>query len=280
MQPEPAIGAIAALQAVTAPVEDVLSAFLASRRAELAAIDPAATLLVDEVQRLVDAGGKRIRPALCVWGYRAGGAADDRVVPVAAALELFHTFALIHDDVMDRDELRRGVPTTAARHGDAVAILVGDLAIGLADDLFLSADFPAERLLRAFERYGQVRTEVAAGQLLDVSSGPGLPPAARRRIAALKTGAYTVEGPLHVGAILAGASEEVLLALAAFARPLGEAFQLRDDLLDAPHVASATASDVNHLLDDASRTLEAAPIPTEPATALRAIAGALRMAEV
>src|SRR5919197_3483040 len=103
----------AAIDAFRARIDDVLTSFLDERRAELEALDPEATLLVDEVRRLVAAGGKRLRPVFCVWGYRAaGGRDDDRIERAGAAIELLHTMALIHDDLIHVTGERRVVPTS------------------------------------------------------------------------------------------------------------------------------------------------------------------------
>ena len=105
-----------AIDAVRGPVDRELVRFLGDRRAELAGMDPSAGALVDELLRLLGAGGKRVRPALCFWAFRAaGGPQGDPIVRVCAALELLHTSALVHDDLMDRDDERRGVPSTHVR---------------------------------------------------------------------------------------------------------------------------------------------------------------------
>ncbi|HEX9123696.1 MAG TPA: polyprenyl synthetase family protein [Actinomycetota bacterium] len=297
MYPEPSLSAPPALEGVKERVEPVLEAFLSARRNEMAAMDPGSALLVDEIRRLVRAGGKRIRPAFCYWGYRAAGGADGEPIDrAAAALELFHTFALIHDDLMDESDTRRGVPAVhvrlaeerehgsgrpsreAQRFGRSGAILIGDLAAVLADELLLDCGFPQDRVLAALRRYARMRIEVAAGQFLDVS-GAAHDEAAALHVAALKTGAYTVEGPLHVGAILAGASPEVLAALSAYARPLGEAFQLRDDVLDRGEGSGpgATSDLVDELVDLASTALVGPRLGAEAVAALRSLAEALRL---
>jgi geranylgeranyl diphosphate synthase type I len=196
---------------------------------------------------LLPATGKRLRPVMCHWGWSAaqgatrGGHAD--VVAVCAALELVHLFALVHDDVMDRSDSRRGRVTThveAARahadagalgdpvlFGDSIAILFGDLALTEAWDLAASL---RPDLRRA---WSDMLRELVQGQLLDVTGA-----AARRRdldrarlVARLKSGAYTVQRPLRLGALVAGAGASTLRALDAYGGHLGEAFALRDDVL-------------------------------------------------
>lgn len=210
-----------------------------------------APFLVEEIVRCLVSGGKRLRPAFCYWGYRAaGGKHDERIVRAVGALELLHTFALVHDDIMDRAAERRGSPTTYAKHGLDAAILVGDLALVLADERWLTAGFGPERLVAALSTYSRMRRHVIAGQHLDVAaaSRPAITEAEARRIAVLKAGMYTVEEPLIIGAELAGASPQLISGLSDFGRPLGEAFQLRDDLLstfgDAPGLGKPVDSDI------------------------------------
>jgi geranylgeranyl diphosphate synthase type I len=196
---------------------------------------------------LVPSTGKRLRPVMCHWGWAAarGGARrqHDDLIAMCAALELVHLFALVHDDVMDRSDSRRGRTTThveAARaheqagglgdpvlFGDSIAILYGDLALNEAWDLAASC---APSLRRA---WSDMLRELVQGQLLDVTGA-----AARRRdlerarrVARLKSGAYTIQRPLHLGALAAGAEPDSLMALDVYGRHLGEAFALRDDVL-------------------------------------------------
>jgi len=279
MDPEILV-APAALDPVRRRVDEALATFLHERREAMAAIAPEAAEMVDELRRIVAAGGKRIRPAFCYWGYRAAGGDDgEPIVRAAAALELFHTFAVIHDDVMDESETRRGEPTTYVRFGLSVAVLIGDLAAVLADEALIDTGFPSERLLPALRRYALMREEVAAGQFLDVRGAVGT--ASADRIASLKTGAYTVEGPLHVGALLAGGSPELLAALSRFARPLGMAFQFRDDLIDEGEgaVPGAEAAEVNRMIDEARSAVGDPAIRGEAAEALGSLALALAIPE-
>ncbi|MGE5225998.1 MAG: polyprenyl synthetase family protein [Planctomycetaceae bacterium] len=257
---------------------------LATASAELAAIDPSAGWLVEELRRLLDAGGKRLRPVFCVWGHlAAGGQDDDRIVRAAAAFELLHTMALIHDDVMDRSPTRRDVASTYAhlsaqaasrgvadpeRAGIAEAVLAGDVAAVLADRLLLTSGFPPERLVRALDRYQRVQLEMAVGQSLDLRAHD----ADTRRVAHLKGGSYTVTGPLLVGATLAGAGAEVLETLVRFGDPLGQAFQLLDDIRDGEAAPGVSPEDTHGLVERARAALGAPPLTDAGARALGALA--------
>jgi geranylgeranyl diphosphate synthase type I len=246
---EPVTATPPCLQAVRLPVDEELRTFLERRRAEVAGADPDAAPLVEELIRLVAAGGKRIRPAMCYWGYRAAGGEDEpRIIRAAAALELLHTFAIVHDDVMDRSPVRRGVAATHARlaeehrrravdgdsahFGVSIAILAGDLAAVYADRMFLESGFPPDRLIEPKRRYDAMRVDMAAGQFLELTGGPDVEEPLARRISSLKTGSYTIRGPLLIGAALAGGSPELDERLSSYAAPLGEAFQVRDDVTD------------------------------------------------
>lgn len=195
---------------------------------------PDAELLINELRRVIDAGGKRLRPAFCYWGFRAaGGHPDEPILRVAAALELLHTFAVVHDDIMDASASRRGQPTVNAKHGTSVALLAGDLALVLADDELMSSGFPIAAIQRAFVAYSRMRQEVIAGQFLELRAAarPSITEEEARRIARLKSGRYSIREPLLVGAELAGAGAELVDGFGRFGDELGEAFQLVDDLL-------------------------------------------------
>jgi geranylgeranyl diphosphate synthase type I len=204
--------------------------------------------LPELLRGLVRTGGKRIRPSMCLWGWvAAGGEREDRgaaeVLQVATALELLHIFALIHDDVMDESASRRGQPSvhtlaaqlhlhsgsrgSAARFGDSIAVLVGDLAHAEADHLVSS--LPAE--MRALWRVLVV--ELVRGQSRDLTgSAAGRRDLAHaRQVAQAKSGCYTVWRPLQLGATAAGADRATVEVLAGYGAEVGEAFALRDDLL-------------------------------------------------
>jgi geranylgeranyl diphosphate synthase type I len=278
--------AVPGLEPVRRRVDAALETFLDDRRAELAAMDPGSVVLVDEIRRLLHAGGKRIRPALCFWAHRAAGGPDvEAIVRAAAALELLHTFALIHDDVMDGSDERRGVPSTPARFaseappgaepgsfGASVAILVGDLAAVLSEQRLRTCGAAAGPLGVALGRFDRMRAEMAAGQLLDLRAAG----ASAARVAALKTGSYTTEGPVLIATALAEAGAAAEGPLRVFARLLGEAFQLRDDVLDGDAGPEA-AERVGDLVDRAIGSIEAAPLRPEGAAALAELASHVRV---
>ncbi|WBC13378.1 polyprenyl synthetase family protein [Micromonospora sp. WMMA1998] len=236
-------------------VDDTLAGFLATEVDSLTEIDAAMGGFAATARDAVLAGGKRVRPTFAYWGWRGvigGEAAVQDVLPALSALELLHTFALVHDDVMDASDTRRGLPTAhraaAARHrsaghagdpdryGEAVAVLIGDLCMVWADRLMARAAVPADRLLDVRRCYDQMRVETVAGQFLDIL---GEHDAANwsvdraLRVARYKTASYTVQRPLLFGACLAGADADgpLIAAYTRYGLAVGEAFQLRDDLL-------------------------------------------------
>jgi geranylgeranyl diphosphate synthase type I len=200
----------------------------------------------NEIRRMVQAGGKRLRPAFCHWGFvGAGGDPDDpRVVDAGGAFELLHAFALFHDDVMDDAASRRGEATTHTvyadthrlagwtgeprRFGEGAAVLVGDLAFVLSDELMVGAPDIVWRM------WNRLRAELNIGQFLDIVGSVRRERRLEKaeRIARYKSGKYTIERPLHVGALLAAPDRRDLLpALSRYGLPLGDAFQMRDDVI-------------------------------------------------
>lgn len=282
MSADPTVQAPPELVALRAHVDRALDAFLAGVREEMGAVSADALLPIDEVTRLIGAGGKRLRPAFCYWGYRAAGGADGEPIHrAAAALELLHTMALIHDDLMDRSVQRRGAPASAFqlaglarlrgtpdpdRAGASLALLAGDLAAVLADRLLLTSGFEPDTLVAALARYHLMRTDMALGQCLDVTGGDA-DPALR---AALKGGTYTVEGPLLIGAELAKAEPTASKALAAYGGPLGLAFQLLDDERDGE--VTLAAGRVADLVAQAKAGLAAPGLDPESIHALSTLA--------
>ena len=237
------------LKQLAARVDVRLDEFLAAERDRWASFDSELAHPIEEIRRLVLSGGKRLRPAFCHWGYvGAGGGDNDQIdIDAGAAFELMHAFALFHDDVMDDADSRRGQPTThtvaAAEHaandwagesrrfGEGVAILVGDLAFVYADQLLEEAPLEASRI------WNELRVELNIGQYLDILGGVSRTRdvVKSERICRYKSGKYTIERPLHLGAVLATPehADELLPHLSNYGLPLGDAFQMRDDVMGA-----------------------------------------------
>ncbi|GGV55629.1 polyprenyl synthetase family protein [Streptomyces spectabilis] len=230
-------------------IDDVLAAFL-GRMASHFAEPPALARVFELLRGFVLHGGKRIRPLLCYWGWRGAGGntGEHAVITAAASLEVFHAYALIHDDIMDASDTRRRHPTLhrslaelhrrsrwreAPGHaGVALAMLAGDLCLMWSDALIDSGGVPADRLRQAREVLHRMRLEILTGQYLDLlGQAAGASLADALDIIQYKTGKYTVELPLRLAAVLAGAPPALLPAYSGFGIPLGEAFQLRDDIL-------------------------------------------------
>ncbi|GIJ79718.1 geranylgeranyl pyrophosphate synthase [Micromonospora phaseoli] len=251
------IGAVLAVYTrdLVSAVDQTLADFMATEVDALAEIDAAMGGFAATARDCVLAGGKRVRPTFAYWGWRGavgGNAPVTPVLPALATLELLHTFALVHDDVMDASATRRGRPTAhvamAAQHaeagrngdsgrfGEAVAVLIGDLCMVWADQLLARADLPADRLIEVRRGYDRMRVETVAGQYLDVlgETDPENWSVERAlRVARYKTASYTVQRPLLFGASLAGigGDDPLLTAYTRYGLAVGEAFQLCDDLL-------------------------------------------------
>jgi geranylgeranyl diphosphate synthase type I len=235
------------LAAVAARVDERIDRLFDAELDRWRALDADLEEPLQSLRRLVAAGGKRLRPAFCFWGFvGAGGAPEDhRIIDAGAAFELLHAFALVHDDVMDGSDTRRGKVTAhvefgerhrvgawrgeGRRFGEGVAILIGDLSHVYADLLLDGAHADVAPI------WHELRLELNIGQYLDLlgTARADRDPAMARRISRYKSGKYTIERPLHVGAALAGRFDTLSAPLSAYGDPLGEAFQLRDDVLGA-----------------------------------------------
>lgn len=254
-----------------ARIQRVVDTFLTEQAALMATVGPDIAPLVESVTALLS-GGKRLRPAFCYWGWR--GAApieqitdqsfDAGVVQAASALEFLQACALIHDDVMDGSDTRRGAPSAhrqfaaihrghqwvgdSERFGEGAAILLGDLCLSWADELLLTAALPQANLSSAKRIYNEMRTELMAGQYLDLLEQARGGGSVERALTVVryKSAKYTIERPLHIGAAIANAPESVFAAYTGYGLPLGEAFQLRDDILGVfgdPEVTGKPAGD-------------------------------------
>lgn len=239
-------------------------------------LDPELVEPLTLLKEMVLAGGKRLRPAFCFWAYVGAGGDPESidVLNAGCALELLHSFAIIHDDIMDASLTRRGLVALhkrfqdkhegtlwageSRRFGEGVAILLGDMAFVYADKMLLGAPVEAQEI------FTELRLEVNIGQYLDLigtANGTAQPRISRdqaRRICLYKSGKYTVERPLHLGAALLGRLEKYQQSLSEFGVPLGEAFQLRDDLLGSFGDQTVTGKPVGEDLREGKPTVLAA----------------------
>ena len=236
---------------VQATIDDVL----ARQGQLLASVSSDMEPLVSALRDLL-AGGKRLRPAFAYWGWRGaagmvdeGSGLEQAVVQAVTGLEFLQACALIHDDVMDGSDTRRGLPAAHRRFaglhrgeqwlgspesfGVGAAILLGDLCLSWADEVLLTADLDRDALQRAKRIYDEMRSELMAGQYLDLleQACGGSSVDRALQVVRYKSAKYTIERPLHIGAALADASDEIFAAYSGYGLPLGEAFQLRDDVL-------------------------------------------------
>jgi geranylgeranyl diphosphate synthase type I len=291
-----------------ARLQETLDEFLARMGDRLAPLGPDALRLLDEARGVVR-GGKRFRAAFCWWGFRAvrpEPLSDDEersLLRACAALELLHASALVHDDLMDASDTRRGRPAShraftdehrraawtgdPGQYGAAGAILLGDLLLSWSDELLRRCGLGAAEVAAAMDVFDACRSEVIAGQFLDVSvQARGRADVdAAMTVLRYKSAKYSIERPLHVGAALAGAGDEATTALRAYGLPLGEAFQLRDDLLGVFGDAVETGKPAGDDLVEGKRTVLVAlaldALPRDDAAVLDAALGtALDAAEV
>ncbi|TFD51235.1 polyprenyl synthetase family protein [Cryobacterium frigoriphilum] len=267
-------------------VDSRVDEFLITREPIVSLISRDLTPLVDFSRQFLS-GGKRFRALFCYWGWQSvrGDEFGDLapVVSAAAALEIFHAAALVHDDIIDNSDTRRGGASahklfeglhlregwagTAGDFGRASAILLGDLLLGWSDELLdegleaLTTDARAAGR-RARLEFNHMRTEVTAGQYLDILEEQAwiVQPESELldralRVITFKSAKYSVQAPLVIGAALAGGTPDQLDALRAFGLPLGIAYQLRDDLLGVFGDASVTGKPSGDDLREGKRTV-------------------------
>jgi len=257
-------------------IDEALYAFVDRQRPVLGDVSADLSPLLTALDALL-AGGKRLRPAFCYWGWRGSGG-DDRTefFAAAASLEMLQAAALIHDDVMDGSDTRRGQPAahrrfealhaesgwrgSAEAFGAGAAILLGDVCLTWSDEMYQGSGLAADALLRGRPIFDRMRTEVMCGQYLDLlgqarGRRPGGHEAveAALRIVDFKSAKYTVERPLQLGAALAGSDS--VEALSAYGLPLGIAFQLRDDVLGVFGDPAQTGKPAGDDLREGKRTV-------------------------
>ncbi|MEU4625669.1 polyprenyl synthetase family protein [Actinoplanes sp. NPDC023801] len=258
-------------------VQETIEEFLTTRARLLTEVSDDCMPLVHYIADLMN-GGKRLRAAFCYWAWRAAGGADEPgIVAAAAALEFFQAAALIHDDIMDASDTRRGAPAMHRRFaglhrdngwaGDAdhfgvsTAVLAGDLCLTWSDELFTGSGLHPAAVTRGRPVFDRMRTQLMGGQYLDLleQATAGRRPQGAlqraRRVVHYKSAKYTVEHPLLLGGRLAGAGEDLLTGLSAFGLPLGEAFQLRDDVLGVFGDTGRTGKPAGDDLREGKRTV-------------------------
>lgn len=256
-----------------------LTRFLERQAAAMAAVSADVAPLMDAIAGLVT-GGKRLRALLCYWGWRGAGGAPlgSDVVQAGVALELFQGAALIHDDIIDRSDLRRGAPSVhrrfaqlhrerdwaldEERFGHAAAILTGDLCLSFSEEAFTAIGPAAAAGTAARRIFNTMRAEVMAGQYLDILEEVAGPSRARSEavqaaanVIRYKSAKYSTEHPLAIGGALAGAGDGLLAAYSRFSLPLGEAFQLRDDVLGVFGDPQTTGKPAGDDLREGKRTV-------------------------
>ncbi|MFZ1654573.1 MAG: polyprenyl synthetase family protein [Candidatus Moraniibacteriota bacterium] len=250
-----------------ARLDPKIAAYFDATLAEAKQEDELVYQALEHVKTMTLAGGKRLRPAFMYYGYLAAGGDDrERLLDTAVAVELIHTFLLIHDDIIDRDALRHGQPTLHERYrawgkqylslehpehfGDSIALIVGDMLFALGNDIIFTSGFPEKHLYAALSRMQRIVSQTVVGQARDIYieyRGE----ATSTEILEMyekKTARYTVEGPLHLGALLAGGTPELAAELTRYALPVGIAFQIQDDILgmygDETRIGKPIGSDI------------------------------------
>jgi len=224
-------------------IEEELRIFLDKEIINASFVDARAKQIIQQIKEYSLRPGKRIRPILIIFGYKAfNGNNENEIIKASISIELIHSFLLIHDDIMDDDDLRRGLPTLhkvyAKKYrndkiGESIAIIAGDIAFSFGNKAILQTNFSSKNKFNAMNKLHEAILNTGFGQLLDIDSEmkKDVNENDINKIHELKTAQYTIEAPLHIGALLAGASDDELRILSKYAIPLGRAFQIQDDIL-------------------------------------------------
>lgn len=255
-------------------IEEELASFLRLKASDFK--DEKRRRVIDEIARFTLGGGKRIRPSLMILGYAGSkGIVDGRIVKASISIELVHSYLLIHDDVMDRDEVRRNRPTVwrvfrdghsevygredATHYGYSMAIIAGDLSAAYAVQALLRSGFEYDVVLEAIELMQDIIEKTGYGQILDMTLEKEHLSTIKEEdvleVHKLKTAMYTIDGPLRMGGILARADKELLNAYSKYAIPVGIAFQLQDDILGVFGDESVVGKPVDSDIREGKRTL-------------------------
>jgi geranylgeranyl diphosphate synthase type I len=274
-------------------VQENLDLFCQKQRADFEAISADLVPVVDYTHSLLQ-GGKRFRALFCYWAWRSSltdaiyhqtesevNDSEEAIAGIAASLEMFHAAALVHDDLLDQSDTRRGAPAihkrfeslhkdkqwagSPERFGVAGSVLVGDLMLGWSSEIFGNAllHSPTREIESACrDEFSLMRVEVMAGQYLDVleeNAAPSRPVTEgvgrAEKVILYKTAKYSIEAPLRIGAAFAGADQSTLGMFSQFGIPLGIAFQLRDDILGVFGDPSITGKPAGDDLREGKRTV-------------------------
>jgi len=255
-------------------IDNELRLFLKNKIEKVNNVSPSSKEIMEHIMEFNLRGGKRIRPTLLIFGYKAfGGKKENEILKAALAVELMESFFLIHDDIIDQDELRRGYLTMhkiyenkckrcyknidAKRYGESMAIIAGDILSILGSEAILYTNFPIKNKLKAIDKFNRCVINTNFGQILDIKSSldPEIKETDINRIHQLKTAIYTIETPLHIGAILTGAKKKELKTLSNYAIPLGQAFQIKDDILGLFSTKQKIGKPVGNDIREGKKTL-------------------------
>lgn len=239
------------LKAYKNRLDPLLKAYFDQKIKKAEESDPLAVEALKMIADFTLAGGKRIRPALVYYGYlAAGGQEEEKIIEASMSIELTHAFLLIHDDIIDRDAKRHGVATLHERYkkigrrlslekdgthfGNSMAMLAGDIASAMANEVIFNSRFEPATIMRALNKLQQIVYTIVPGEMLDVvmeMQGSATEKDILRMYEG-KTSSYSFEGPLHLGGLLAGSADDAMLAkFSAYSMPVGKAFQIRDDVI-------------------------------------------------
>jgi len=249
-------------------VDPVLGAYFKKKIKEAERMDPLAKQALKMLEDFTMSGGKRIRPALVYYGYLAAGVKKkENILEASMSIELTHVFLLIHDDIIDKDEKRHGVDTIHTRYekisqkyfpkkngehfGNSMAMLVGDMAAAMGNEIIFRSNFAPKTIINALDKLQEIVYRIVPGEMKDVyleMRGN----ATEKEILDMyegKTSSYSFEGPLHLGAVLAGKNDpDFFKDLSEYSMSVGKAFQLRDDILgifgDEKKIGKPIGSDV------------------------------------
>ena len=226
------------------------------------------------VKKVILSGGKRLRPAFMYYGYLAvGGKEKEKIIKASVSIELIHTFLLIHDDIIDRDSKRHGLPTINNRYekiskklflgknaehfGNSMAIIIGDMVCALGNQIIFNSEFDPKLIMKALDALQDIISYTVIGQSLDLYTEYKKQSTEKEilKICEYKTAKYTIEGPLYLGAILGGADKKILSAITQYSIPVGTAFQIQDDILGIFGSEKKLGKDVGSDIKEGKQTL-------------------------